>query len=59
MKLKELRESRGITQAQLADAVGVGDTTISMIETGKNRPSVNLAKRFAEYFDVAWYIFFD
>lgn len=59
MKLKEIREARGITQTILADAVGVCPTTISMIETGRNKPSVDLAKRLAKYFNVEWHIFFD
>ena len=59
MKLKELREARGITQAMLADTVGVCTATISMIETGRNRPSVELAKKLAKYFNVKWHIFFE
>lgn len=59
MKLKELRKARGLTQAALAGKVGVGKTTISMIEVGVNRPSVKLAKRLGDFFEVEWTIFFD
>jgi len=34
-KLKELRESRGMTQEELSRASGVGRVTISRIETGE------------------------
>lgn len=59
VKLRELREARGITQTALADAVNVSNTTISMIEIGVNNPSVKLAKKLAKYFGVEWTIFFD
>lgn len=59
MKLRELREARGITQTALADAVNVSNTTISMIEIGVNNPSVKLAKKLANFFGVEWTIFFD
>lgn len=59
MKLRELREARGMTQAALAGKVGVANTTISMIEVGINRPSVKLAKRLGAFFGVNWTIFFD
>lgn len=59
MKLRELREARGITQTALAFAVKVSPSTISMIETGVNRPSVKLAKKLGVYFNVSWNIFFD
>jgi len=36
--LKTLRESKGITQEQLGDAVGKKKMTISLIENGKNAP---------------------
>lgn len=35
LKVRELRESLGLSQAQLAEAVGVRQATISDIETGK------------------------
>lgn len=36
--LKSLRETKGITQEQLGDAVGKKKMTISLIENGKNDP---------------------
>ena len=35
IRLKEVRESRGLTQVQLAEESGVGRPTISNIENGK------------------------
>ena len=37
LALKELREKAGLTQIDLADAVGVRQATISDLETGKSR----------------------
>ena len=59
INLKDLRVKSNITQEQLANECGVQRTTISMIETGENRPSVELAKKFGEVFDVKWSNFFE
>lgn len=46
--LKEAREAAGMTQADLADAVGVRRATISDLETGKSRRiELDLLERLA------------
>lgn len=60
-RLKEVRTEKGISQAQLAEMVGVSRNTISSIETGQFGPTAKLAlvlcialdKKFEElfYFD--------
>lgn len=40
MSLKELRKSKGLTQAQLASMVGCTGQSISNIEVGKQKPRV-------------------
>jgi len=57
--LKELRRKNGVTQQQVADACDVTRATIAMIESGRNQPSVKLAKRLATFFGVEWTIFFN
>ena len=42
-RLKELRAERGLSQAQLAEMVGVSRNTISSIETGQFNPTAKLA----------------
>ncbi len=42
-KLKETRAEKGLSQAQLADMVGVSRNTISSIETGQFCPTAKLA----------------
>ena len=41
--LKQARASRGLSQAQLAQLVGVSRNTISSIETGQFCPTAKLA----------------
>ena len=41
--LKELRTEKGLSQAQLAETVGVSRNTISSIETGQFSPTAKLA----------------
>jgi len=60
-KLKESRTEKNLSQAQLAEIVGVSRNTISSIETGQFNPTAKLAlvlcialdKKFEEifYFD--------
>jgi putative transcriptional regulator len=45
------RARHELTQSDLADAVDVSRQTISAIEGGRYNPSLDLAFRFARYFD--------
>lgn len=51
-KIKELRKSRKLSQAELADAVGTTRQTITSIEVGKYTASLVLAYKIAHYFDL-------
>jgi len=56
--LKEIRSEKKISQAELAEMVGVSRNTISSIETGQYQPTAKLAyvicialeKKFEEIF---------
>ena len=48
--VQELRTRAGITQEELAEAVGVSRQTIIAIEKGNYTPSVFLALKLARYF---------
>jgi putative transcriptional regulator len=49
-EVHRFRTTRGVTQEQLADAVGVSRQTIIAIEKGNYTPSVLLALKIARYF---------
>lgn len=57
-RLKDARTEKGLSQAQLAELVGVSRNTISSIETGQFNPTAKLAlilcialdKKFEELF---------
>lgn len=57
--LKKLRMVNDMTQVELADAVGVHRTTITLIETGRIMPSVDTARRLANVLNVNWTSFFE
>ena len=49
-RVRQLRESRGWTQQELADAVGVSRQSINSIENDRYVPSLPLALTFARVF---------
>ena len=48
--VRQLRESRGLSQGQLAQELGVSRQTINAIETGRYLPSLPLAFVMARFF---------
>jgi len=51
-RLREFREAYGLTQEELAKALGVTRQTIIAIEKGKYDPSLKLAFKIARFFGV-------
>ena len=65
-RLKEARTEKALSQAQLAEMVGVSRNTISSIETGQFNPTAKLETAQVEtkkmtysYFDGEFYVFMD
>ena len=50
-RLRELRESRGLTQGALADRLDVSRQTVNALETGRYDPSLPVAFRLARLFE--------
>lgn len=50
--IRALRQEAGLSQAELADRVGVSQTWISRLELGQGNPTLNTLNRLAEAFDV-------
>lgn len=46
-RLRNTRALRGLTQAQIADAVGVTNVTLSRYESGERRPEPEMLKKLA------------
>ena len=49
-RVRELRELRGLSQAELGEKIGVSRQTVYAIETGKYDPSLPLAFEIARKF---------
>ncbi len=52
-KIKLLRDTKNISQKELAEAIGVSDVMISMYEQDKKSPSLPTIIKLAKYFNVS------
>ena len=51
--IRELREKKHLTQAELAEALKVSDKTVSKWETGRGYPDITLLEPIAETFGIS------
>ncbi len=51
-RIRELRKSRGLTQEQLAEIIGIGTPNISYFETGKFIPAIETMQKIASALNV-------
>jgi len=49
-EIRRLRDDAGLSQAALAEALGVSRQTVNSLETGRYDPSLPLAFAIARYF---------
>lgn len=52
-RIKELRESRNVSQEELATVLDTTQQSISLYESGKREPKLETWKQLADYFDVS------
>lgn len=52
-RIKELRLARGLSQVDLADALGVTKQSVSNWENSNIQPSIDMLLRLANYFSVS------
>ena len=52
-RIKEIRTSRGITQIQMAIDLQITRQTITAIENNKYNPSLELALKLVQYFQIS------
>lgn len=50
IRLKEMREAKGISQAELAEKIGVGISTVGMWESTSRTPGAKTLQRLIAYF---------
>lgn len=53
MRLKEIREEKGITQTMLAKAIGTSQRNIGRWESGSNEPAYSFIMKIAKFFNVS------
>lgn len=51
-KLKDLRQKKGLSQQQVADAVGITKQMVSLYETGRNNPTAEVLNKLASLFNI-------
>jgi len=52
-RLAEFRKKKKLTQKELAKTLKLSQSAIAMYEIGRRRPSLDKAKKIAEYFNVS------
>ena len=52
LHIKELRTKRNLTQAQLAELIGIATKTQGFIETGRSFPSTKVIEQYAKIFEL-------
>ncbi|SMB91711.1 DNA-binding transcriptional regulator, XRE-family HTH domain [Thermanaeromonas toyohensis ToBE] len=52
-RLAALRKEKGLSQAQLAKLLNMGQSTIAMYEKDKRRPDAETLRRLAEFFQIS------
>ena len=51
-RIKKVRNSKGLTQEELAELMGINSKYLSSIERGKENPTLNTVLKLAESLDV-------
>lgn len=46
--LQKMRQSKNVTQEALAEKIGVSQTWIAYIETGRNKPNLKMLEKIAK-----------
>ncbi len=52
-RIKKLRESKGLTQKELANQLGLTDGAIGFYEVGKRNPPLDTLNKLADFFGVS------
>jgi len=53
IRLKELRQNKGVTQKEVSNVIGITDRAYYDFERGKSKPAFDTLRAIAEYFNVS------
>ena len=59
VNLCNLRKKKNLTMREVGLMANISESMYSLIENGKRRPSVDVAKRIAAVLDFDWTLFFE
>ena len=59
MNLCNLRKKKNLTMREVGMMANISESMYSLIENGKRRPSVDVAKRIASVLNFDWTLFFE
>ena len=59
LKIKELRKRKGLTQEQLAELIDMEQNSISVIESGRNFPTLGTLEKIVQILEVNLSDFFN
>ena len=57
--IRRERERRGLSQRMTADFIGCSQSYLSMLENGRRKVTVSMAKRLGSLYGIKWYDFFE
>lgn len=52
-RLRFLRQKKGITQKEIADSLGIANSSYSLYEKGAREPNFEMLEKIAKYFNVS------
>ena len=52
-RLKELRQSKGLSQSELAQKVGISEQSVSFYENNRRKPKIETWNKLADFFNVS------
>ena len=58
-EMARLRKEKKLTQAELAQILGISQRMVAACEAGERRPSVELAQRIGAELGISWTEFFE
>lgn len=58
-RIREIRKSKGLTQEELAEKIGIGTPNVSYFETGKFAPSIENFEKIVNVLQVEPYEFYN